>query len=865
MKQNKKQVIWELAKANDKKNRKSNIIYIIAVALAVMLLFSAFSIAKGKIDTDSLRNIRKAGIAANVFLQNGTKDQYQKLKELSYVKSVGVQKTFAGIYDNTNDLLCYCSILDMTGYKDMLKPACTSVFGMYPQKNKEIFMSRRALEVLGIQEPKIGMKIELGLGWFDWMTNKEHQDTYRSNFILSGYNTDYNDIMQNVPSIYFSEEFLEENGIKMFPAKLLVRTNIDFLESSYIETQLYQDVEMKNEYQQFVVEESSVSRAMATFIGGFEIAVICAMIICISAYLLIYNIVSISLGREIRQFGLLETIGMTRKQLRKMVYLQSFIKSILGCVIGGILGILVQFLLIQKLLEKVCLEGFGSANGMNTFYGGILSFSVVFVFVFSFYASTRAIKKSGTFRPIEAVKYQEIDTTKRKKNCTHPRSKTRNGAEISRMAWRNLMRSRTKFVVTMLSMTLGCEVALGAVVLAKGTDTIHELEQNYDFEVGIEEDTVNGYLDAIKFENSEQENLFADEYVNDIAKIANISKESLQICQGGYGFIATDLKDGFAPRLKVLIGESNYNNYVTVQILSKDSLENIETYVQNKEIGINIEAVKKGTGALLLHKNELSSNLNAEVADTLGESFTFYQSYVDYAEKKNSTSITCAGYLDTAKKAFPDLDFTYSGNGINYLVVSEKGFQQLGFNKQIFHISFNVMDAEESTIKEQLTQWASKINKKNKYLFYVTANSDTIASAQNYIQASRMVMEALSIILLFMGIMNYINTRFADFSARRKEFVIMERIGMTRRQLQKMLLLEGSYFCLILIGILLSIGSFGLLCLGRFVNQNLSYFKFYYPVGAIGILCCCLTFICILLPMLYFRKVESKSVLEELK
>ncbi|MFA9376436.1 MAG: hypothetical protein ACERKZ_06755 [Lachnotalea sp.] len=313
------------------------------------------------------------------------------------------------------------------------------------------------------------------------------------------------------------------------------------------------------------------------------------------------------------------------------------------------------------------------------------------------------------------------------------------------MAWRNLMRSKTKFVVTLLSLALGCEVALGAVVLAKGTDNIHKLEQNYDFEIGIEEDTENKYLDAIKFENIEQENLFAKEYVDDIAKIANISKESIEISQGGYGFIDTDLEDGFAPRLKALKEASNYSNYVTIQILSKGALEKTETYVADNENSIDIEAIKNGTGAILIHKNELSASLKEEAKMALGKSLTFHQSYVDMAEEKNSTSIACAGYLDITKKVFPDLDCTYSGDGINYLVVSEEAFQRLRFKKQIFHISFNVKDAKEVTIKEQLMQWVAEINKKNASIFYITANSDTIASAQNYIQASRIVMGALKI------------------------------------------------------------------------------------------------------------------------
>jgi len=865
-------IIWNLAKESDKSQRKSNRIYIVAVAFTVLLLFSTFSIAKGKIETDQLRNMRKANTASNVSFSNATRVQYQKIKELEFVEHVGIEKSFAGIYGSDNQMLFSCVTLDSNGYKKMLRPACTETVGNYPQKNNEIFMSKRALKALGIDKPEIGMKIALNIEWFDWMTNKEHANTdNRASYILSGYNTSYEDITQKAQVIYFSQEFLKEHKIALFPGKLLIKTKYDFLEPSYIEKLLYQNIELENESQQFMVENSSSYQAMTEFAGGFKLVFACAIILCVSAYLLIYNLVSISLNQNIRQYGLLETIGMTRKQIRNMIYLQSLRKSIVGSVIGGIISAFINVFLIQTILQKLYLNGLGTIHKTNIFRPVILFFSIAFVFGISLFSCKRALKKLKILNPLEAGNYYGSDLAKEskrtkarkwKKQTEHQIKKakkksckiTRNGSEISHMAWRNMKREKAKLTVSLLSLLLGCEVILGFCVLENGTDTMNKIRQNYDFEIGIDENMVNKYLDTVKFENEKQKKLFSDEKLNELAVIANVTRKDIKISQGGYGFIETDKKDAFEPRNQSLVEVQNGNNFVTFQIIQNRDLKKLENYKLEKSEDMDLEALKSGKGALLLHENELSVALKKAAKKVLDKSFTIYPSYVSMAENKENTDILCSGYLDTTQKSFPDLDYTYHGDGINYLLVTENGFKKLGLTKQIFHISFNVQQDKESLVKEKLKQWVVAQNSGNSLHFYIVANSDKIVAENSYIQASRLIMTVLGSFLLVMGILNYLNTRSTDLVTRQNEFILLETIGMTRKQLQKMILLEGIYFCALLWSVVISVGSFGLWIFGRLISENISYFRFYYPIDSLMIMVFSFSIICILLPQIYFRK-----------
>lgn len=64
------------------------------------------------------------------------------------------------------------------------------------------------------------------------------------------------------------------------------------------------------------------------------------MIIVFSGYLLIYNVMYISVTKDIRFYGMLKTIGTAPKQIKKIVKMQAFRLSVIGIPVGILLGTL---------------------------------------------------------------------------------------------------------------------------------------------------------------------------------------------------------------------------------------------------------------------------------------------------------------------------------------------------------------------------------------------------------------------------------------------------------------------------------------------------------------------------------------------
>ena len=108
------------------------------------------------------------------------------------------------------------------------------------------------------------------------------------------------------------------------------------------------------------------------------------------------------------------------------------------------------------------------------------------------------------------------------------------------------------------------------------------------------------------------------------------------------------------------------------------------------------------------------------------------------------------------------------------------------------------------------------------------------------------------------GLVNYFNIMFTGIVGRKKELEIMRKIGMTRRQERKLLLLEGSYYVLLVAGLAASVGSIILKGINVYMRKQLSYFTFHYPVGAIAGSIVIMEIVCVIICNLLILKKNEK-------
>ena len=865
MRNNNQEIAALLARESYNSNKSRNRILTAAVALTVMMLFGVFSLAVGKLETDILLYMRNSGTAASTTLERGSQEQQETIEALPYIKAVG-SSVYIG---NTEEYSC--EVLDETGWEQMTAPAYSDIHGEYPQKTEEIMLPVRAMEAIGIHEPTLGMEIPAGI------TLPEGEKLEKT-FILSGYYTDYRDPAIYRPSGYFSQEFLQGLTMEKEENTTLLIQQKDNIDDEAIEDMLYRDVEMRDDSQQFFGGISFYRQSVYDLAGGFDTAVLMAGLILFGAAMLLYNVMYISLSRDIRQYGLLKTMGTTKRQLRSIVLRQTGRILAGGCVVGGAAGILITVTVIPRLLTGMYLQGRGEASAMIAFRPWILVLAVVFGGLVTLLSSLWAMNRVVKMSPVEAVKYtgqkekypEKTGIRKRKKKGagrnpkkSDPEKTWGYSGGILTMAWRNLFRFKKRFVLTLLSLGLGILISLGAVVLSTGTDQTNKINQSRpDFKIDC-------HMNANIVEEYPADQVFFSPKLRDeIVSLKGVTDNDT--AWGSYGKV--DLREEALQVYTADMEDRNRNYGVVIQVVSDQWLENLEKLKEEKGLSVDPESVRQGEGLILFHAHLLSRIQEEKGREDMGKEFQI----TDMAGE-HSTIMKFAGYLDSYERGLERMATTWNGGDILYFLISEKGFQKLGLTEQIFRVDLEVEEEQEPLLKAELAGIVSRYNRErgnvaqgtelmmSSDMLTLDAKSDELAAARDYITSSRIVMGALCTLLLMMGSANYFNVTMTSLAMRRRELAVLESLGLTRRQLRKMLLLEGIFTALLVTLGVLTVGSLLLWTEGILIKQRLAYFVFQYPALPLVLCLSLLFFLCGVLPLSMYRKTEKQPVVERLK
>ena len=905
-------VIRLLSEAIRKCNKSRNRILMGAVVLCILTLTFVFGTAYGKINAEYTKNIRMDGTTASTYIEEGTKQQYEKARSLGYVRETGRRmKMGEATESGKKESICSIQVLDQTAWEKMMKPAYTGVHGTYPKKQQEIMLPVKTLKKLGIDNPKRGMKIALDISISFFQTEKEE-------FKLSGWYSAYTEDNGRSKAIgYVSEKKLKDWGYDIEEDSDILICQSNDMDWKDTEEKLYEDVPMKDNSQQIIATDTAKNWAVKEVTGSYGMAAVEAVVIICGMFLLVYNVMQISMADDIRQMALLHTIGTTKKQLRK-IYIRQIMRTIVPGGIAGIgLSVVLLRYLIPQLLGRQYLNGYGGAEELQIFRVEILLLAVVFTLLVILGASEQVIWQTVNRTCIEGMHYTEQKGSKKQqhgkaghadKGAVLNKKKRSETQELCFMAWKNVTRYRQGFVITVSSLFLGIEMFLIVMVITDGSDYANIINQRPDFLIagefsesaqkdgsGTEYQTQSPDQDPLRSEGNNFELLYDNDYdeFSPISKkvrkqlwnLDGVKKKESYITEGAY-VLSVISRDGIRPLEEdtylgnnVEYAEEISIDYAsgakmikgldadTVQIVSENEIKALETYVEENKLKVDMDSLKNGTGVMIIHDHKLSQKQEKQAEKAVGETVCLsplknkeacirWNSMTDKERDKEdekikaetlSTEYTLSGYLDNQADGFPEIHQAWHGaEGDIYYLVSEKGFNRLSTKRKTFCMELNVEKKKEKKIMHEIQKILSAENQRRKSntqtspdgegeagIFYI-ARSDLMQKNADYIHGNRIMFGSISVILLCVGLVNYFNIMFTGIVGRKKELEIMRKIGMTRRQERKLLLLEGSYYVLLVAGLVASVGSIILKGINVYMRKQLSYFTFHYPVGAIA-------------------------------
>ena len=887
---NNEDIIRFLAKnfAGTKKVR--NTILFCSVVIGIVAITMVFGISCGKIQAEEIRLTRENGTASSGRIEDGTEEQYAKLKQLDYIKQVG-KSIFVGeatdVSENNEKTICDVVWADSESWNNFLKPAYTNVIGNYPQKKDEILLSERALKKLGISEPEQGMEINLDVykGLFEHSKEK---------FKLCGW---YTDSGNKLAIGYISHDKINELNLEKGPYTLLFSQS-NHLSRSKTEEKLYQALPMKSADQKIYVFDTAQYTAVSKFAGGYEMVILGTIGILCGIYFLVRNVLWISMSEDIQNLGLLHTIGATERQITKIYRKQMRLLMLKGSVLGSLISVLILVLLIPEILGFHFYQEMGGNMILSFFRPWILFLSVVFVNGILWMASEGVIRKITKLSCIESATY---DGNMGDKKIKHPgklvlkRSET---GEMFYIAWGNIKRHKARFIITSISIFLGVLSFILMNVLTNGCDYKHLLEKRPDFllagefsefgksqgcgeeyktrEIDVDPLLTQGDGVELLYDNDYDEfSPISQELEKKLHKIDGIDWEKSNLIEGAYVDMVIS-KKGIRPYDEGLSNLTSENmvegfSWDTVQVIDENQILSLKKYVQDNQLNIDMESLEEGNGVLIIHDHMLTPEQQKLADEAIGEPVYFKtllskedairrkelinseseeKQQKDEFPQKESETFTLCGYLDRQSDNFPEIHQSWHGEGILYYFISEKGFQKIPTEKKRLTMELTADPGKELYVKTQISELISEENKKQSEMtevsmdegtgeagVFIICKSDLMQQKETYMRGNRILLGAVSIILFIAGLTNYCNVVFTGMYTRRKEFDIMKSIGMTDKQKKLMLFGEGSYYFMCVIGLLFTVGMVTLVGVKIYMENKLSYFTFHWPIfSTVGVM-----------------------------
>lgn len=830
---NNKNIIKKITKSSLKSNKTRNIFVVVAIILTTFMISSVFTLGMSFAKNYATMNLRDQGTTASTFLPNPTDKQIKEIMNLDVAKNIG-KEINAGIVSSKELSKSKTTIslkyLDETNWEKQLSPCISDIEGDYPTKENEIMISKISLKFLDKENAKIGDKIKIPCDINGKVSEKE--------FVISGYFTSYAYI-QDSGEIFVSEDFIKDNNLTLEKNGQLLIT----LEKSkknqapkLLEKEVSLNKKQKFEYNYDVEQDSEgimmASVSIVAIIGGF---------IVFSGYLLIYNILYIAVTRNIQFYGLLKTIGTSPKQIKKIVRGQGLRLAAIGIPIGLTLSVIVSYLIVPSAIEGMSGGTYYASMMPSEIYFTPLVFvgTILFALITILISCKKPAKIASSISPIEAMKFSGKKSKKEKKN----RNSTK-GGKLYKMAWHNVFRDKKRAILVFLSLFMGIMTYL-SVNTFMNSISLENYANRYlpnDFEIQ------NYYDDNFTLDNKVIDEIKTTKGVDSVEVLATSSiqmdmneKVLMPALQRGYRIHGEDL-DGLDKYLKDI--EKDPSKLAPMVVGLED--KTIERYNEAINKKIDVEAFKKGNLALIdgfYYNDKEKLNLSKE-------KITFRNTKENKSKKIK---------IDLMEEENSILSIGSSETGMPVIYVSSSTLNKLTKDTKNHLVYVDVKDSYDSEVKSKLKTLASKNR------FNLTSKTDTMNDFKKSSMMMNLLGGGIAIILIIIGLLNFINVMVTNVNVRLKELAIMESIGMTKRQVITMLTLEGAYYAGITTLITCTLGMGVVYFIAQLTKQIADYAEFVFPTIPLLSLITLIFAVCLIIPSIVYKYDSKSSVTERLR
>lgn len=832
-------------------SRGRNLVAVLAILLTTMMFTTLFTLSQSMSQNLIEMTFRQTGYNAEASMRGLSEEQADLIANHPDVEELG-RSIVLGLAENR----------ELSGRSVEIRWAndpyaqhsyALPTTGHLPQAADEIALDTLTLDRLGIPH-ELGAPVTL-----EWRKDSSDPDaeTIRADFTLCGF-------WEGNQSSYSSMAWVSRVYADKMTGGVLSTDPNQIFGLYMVQVNLYSDQNIEEAMERVLADtglselEYSVNLAYSPEMGAVAAQENLPMylgmgLVFIAGYLIIYNIFQISVTADVQFYGKLKTLGTTTRQLKKLIYNQANRLCIVGIPAGLILGWLLGTVLVPVLMGSM--EGTAVVSASPIIFIG----SALFAWATVLISCLRPARLAGKISPIEALRMSDADSGSKKKVKRH-----RGSASLSSMAWDNLWRNKKRTVTVICSLTLG-------LVLLSG---FYAKNAAFDMEK---------YLADLTIADFTLSDSSSEDYLNGYDPHGTtLTGELVSAAESQQGLEAVGHQ--YSAQIDWQMDEATLQNVAA--FYTEERLADWESYDPAGAQALR-DALSSGVASATLY------GLDGIPLDTITQQQYLMEGSFDAAAFASGDYILAVGPSVEPGESYPVLPTSPVGsvvelNGRSYTVMAivyplnpvtqlapqqgENGKFALSFilptaafreqwpDHTLRQLFLNTDDSHIESMQAFLDEYMASTNPG----LPVTSRQTMAEQYQAQTRSSAVMGNAVSVVIALVGVLNFINSMVTAIVSRRREFAVMQSVGMTKKQLCRMLVNEGLYYAglTLLFSYLISAFAVGVV-VRAMVEGGFTTFRF----TLLPLVACTpvLIFFAVLIPYLCFRNLEKHSIVERLR
>ena len=625
----------------------------------------------------------------------------------------------------------------------------------------------------------------------------------------------------------------------------------------------------------FLISYECVFPIDGTFKALFTVAAVVALIIILTSVYCIKNSFNISITEKIRQYGMLASVGATRRQIKSSVKTEAAMLGVVGIPVGTMSGILASLILV-KVVNALSAGWLNFALSFHTSLPALI-LAVILSIATIYFSATGSARRAAKVTPLEAIRNT--------KEIKIKSAKLKTPAIIGRIwgiggviSYKNIKRNKKKYRTTVTSIVI-CSVTFIVIsyFMSMAFSVVGMSYASVDYNIGInmsckKDLDIEKLSELLSGIEGAKDYLVGAGYYFDVDK-PEYTKEYGEYC----GQLYDDSEDVSQEFLITVLNDKSYDKYAS------------DAGIKNAAEGAIL--VNKGTFAVY---NENSSKYvkkemelyKYKAGDTIRCGYNVYddapsddnavEGDTESSTEDNNNGIrktvdvTIAGVTDKVPIGYEG----YSNNTLyTLLFMNQKGFESLwadgksgnelkpGYATYSAYVVAENADDYQDTFEKETEENPEY----SQISFYVSNLDKQMRDEKSLFTLLGVFAYGLIVVIALIGITNIINTLSTGMELRSREFATLRSIGMTDKQFAGMVRLESVFISVkaLVIGVPLGILISYLLCV--MMNRMDDAIIYEPPYKAI-ILCIVVVIMLIYAIMkLSMTKLRHNNIIETIK